>query len=315
MEKDELKSLLFKSKEFNDSNRLAIQPCFNMIADEMRAMSIRERTIVGYERHLKKLCIVNGIIYIDELTKDCILKYLAYNNVSSQTKQTRLKAIRPILKKFHQRGWLKYRIWEGINIKVDRHIKQGATKKDLEILLAGLDFNDPIEYRDACIFLTIWETGVRLQTLSLLTVDMVDFDKRLLTMSGEIMKNHRPLSLPITQTLCYMLQRLIEENNELLRGLNKKSDLLFITRKGTPIHSNTSTNALHKRIQIYKEKFGLENINAHALRRGFAKKLLDNGISLPVISKALNHSSLEVTTQYLYIDNQEVIDELRNLEE
>ncbi|MFD2637538.1 tyrosine-type recombinase/integrase [Piscibacillus salipiscarius] len=52
-------------------------------------------------------------------------------------------------------------------------------------------------------------------------------------------------------------------------------------------------------------------MNPHALRRGYANSLLGKGVNLALISKALEHSSLAVTTQYLDIDVEEVIDNLR----
>lgn len=50
----------------------------------------------------------------------------------------------------------------------------------------------------------------------------------------------------------------------------------------------------------------MEDINAHAIRRGYAKKLLDTGANIVLISKALGHSDLGVTTQYLDLDTEDV---------
>lgn len=61
----------------------------------------------------------------------------------------------------------------------------------------------------------------------------------------------------------------------------------------------------------YAIRFGLENINAHAIRRAYAKNLHNNGASVALISKALGHSDLAITTLYLDIDVEEVAKDLR----
>ncbi|MDZ5713549.1 tyrosine-type recombinase/integrase [Jeotgalibacillus haloalkalitolerans] len=55
----------------------------------------------------------------------------------------------------------------------------------------------------------------------------------------------------------------------------------------------------------------MKNINAHAIRRAYAKNLLSKGASVALISKALGHSDLSVTTQYLDLSVEEVVTNLR----
>jgi len=69
---------------------------------------------------------------------------------------------------------------------------------------------------------------------------------------------------------------------------------------------------IRKRFAKYSLMYGLPNINPHALRRGFAKRLLNKGAHIAFISKALGHSDIAVTTRYLHIDKEEVANNLRN---
>jgi len=68
---------------------------------------------------------------------------------------------------------------------------------------------------------------------------------------------------------------------------------------------------IRKRFAKYSVMYGLPNINPHALRRGFAKRLLNKGAHIAFISKALGHSDIAVTTRYLHIDKEEVANNLR----
>ena len=134
-----------------------------------------------------------------------------------------------------------------------------------------------------------------------------------LNLDGSILKNHKFLKLPIDQELAELYKVLIKQNDKIRSYYNTENTNIIITQNGLPINnSKTSNNAISKQLNKYSKRFGLENINAHAIRRGYAKKLLDAGASIAIISKALGHSDLGVTTQYLDLDVEEVATSLRD---
>ncbi|MFJ8063205.1 tyrosine-type recombinase/integrase [Psychrobacillus sp. NPDC096426] len=87
---------------------------------------------------------------------------------------------------------------------------------------------------------------------------------------------------------------------------------MFITQRGTTINTSSTNNAISKQLSKYSKRYDLPNINAHAIRRAYAKSLYDKGANIALISKALRYSNLAVTTQYLDIDAEEVADSLRD---
>lgn len=95
------------------------------------------------------------------------------------------------------------------------------------------------------------------------------------------------------------------------KGYGKKISLIFITKYGDIISTSPTHNNIQKLLNKYAKMYGLKNINSHALRRGFAKSLLDKGANVAVISKALGHSDISVTTKYLHLDVDEVANNLR----
>ena len=60
--------------------------------------------------------------------------------------------------------------------------------------------------------------------------------------------------------------------------------------------SKSSNYAVSKKLSKYSKRFNLPNIKAHAIRRAYAKNLLEKGASVSLISKALGHSDLSLTT-------------------
>ncbi|WP_262381109.1 tyrosine-type recombinase/integrase [Bacillus infantis] len=231
--------------------------------------------------------------------------------VFNQTKLTRLKCLKAILGKCFNNGWFSSKFWHGINIKVEKKVKKGVKKDDVMVLLSLLDLNTFIGLRDALAVLTLYKTGVRINTLGQLQDRHIDFENKLLCMDGTILKNHKMLKLPIDDELLKLFKVLITQNNKIRAYYGEKNYYLFISYKGTSLNTKSTNNAISKQLKIYAKKYDLQNINPHALIRGYAKSLLNKGANLALISKALGHSNLAVTTQYLDLDVEEVAKNLR----
>lgn len=282
-----------------------------IIIQQMRVSGYRDRTITDYIRYMAQFRKVTNVKCLDDITTDTIYLWLDSMQVSNQTKLTRLKCLKAILGKCFNNGWYNSKFWHGINIKVDKKVKKGAKKADVEVLLSLLDLNTFIGLRDAVAVLTLYKTGVRINTLGQLCERHVDFESKLLSMDGAILKNHRSQKLPLDDELIHLLKVLIKQNNKIRSYYGESNSYLFINYKGASLKTKSTNNAISKQLSKYAKKYGLQNINPHALRRGYAKSLLDKGANLALISKALGHSNLAVTTQYLDMDMEEVADNLR----
>ena len=283
-----------------------IELAFDQVRREMIFQGYRQRTIDDYEYHLRRMCQENQIESTLDLSRKALLRYMNSGKVNNTTRSIRLKSIRSLCKKFYNNNWIKKPFWEDIEVFVDVEVKEGATEEDLVTLISQLDFNNFVEFRDACAFLLMWENGIRLNTLSQLTIDMIDEESLTITYPSYTMKGRRTHTLPISKDLMDMLLNLYKKNQRLFPDTDK----IFIASTNP---SSDFGELFSRRIRTYKKNFRLKNINAHAIRRGFAKRLLDKGVSVPVISKALGHKSIDTTTRYLYISNQEVIDSLREI--
>jgi integrase/recombinase XerD len=124
------------------------------------------------------------------------------------------------------------------------------------------------------------------------------------------MKNHQQIKLPFDDFLKKLLEELIKHNTMIRREYGKKNNFLFITKYGDVIATSPTHNNIQKRLNKYSKMYGLKNINPHALRRGFAESLLDKGANVALISKALGHSDISVTTKYLHLGIDEVANNL-----
>lgn len=292
---------------------ITIPQALETIYQQMRIAGNRTRTIESYDYIFNQFVQYNKLEYVEDITTDSIYEYLGSLEVAQQTKLIRLKSIKAVLSKFHNNGWLKQKFWSTIHIKIDKKIKKGAKENDIEKLIELIDQNTFIGFRDTVAILTMYKTGIRIQTLGELKERHIDYENLALNLDGSIMKNHKFLKLPIDQELADLYKVLIKQNDNIRSYYDTENTNIIITQNGLPIsNARTSNNAISKQLNKYSKRFGLENINAHAIRRGYAKKLLDAGASIAVISKALGHSDLAVTTQYLDLDVEEVASSLRD---
>ncbi|MGG2024189.1 tyrosine-type recombinase/integrase [Gottfriedia sp. S16(2024)] len=287
-----------------------IADALKSITRQMEIMGYRERTISDYNLHVNHFAETVGVESLSEIDNDKILDWLSAMDVSNQTKLTRLKCLKAFLTRCLDNGWFKTKFWKTVTVKVDSEVKVGAEEKDVDILLSMLDLTDYVELRDAIAILVMYQCGLRIKTLSLLEEKHIDVERRELRLSGDILKNRKELILPLEEYTAQLLAVLIQQNAVVRREYAKKNNYVFVTMFGDCVINGTN-NALQRRLKKYADTYGLKNINPHALRRGFAMRLRNKGADILLISKALGHSDLAVTTKYLGMEKEEVSNELR----
>ncbi|WP_233548054.1 site-specific integrase [Rummeliibacillus sp. POC4] len=300
-----------KNKRKKD-NGITIENALQIILRQMEISGARPRTLYDYEYTIGKFQTVTKAVYLLDITNNLIYQWLESMNVANQTKLTRLKCFKAFLGRCLDNGWLETKFWRNINVKVDQKIKEGATDDDVNMLLSVLDFNNFLDLRNGTAVLLMYKTGIRIATLSKLEERHVDLENKLLNLDGQLMKNHKGLKLPIDDQLVYLLYILMEQNQKIRNEYHEFNEYVFITNKGEFVSKGITSNAIQKQLNNYSRKYGIKNISPHALRRGFATNLLRKGANINLISKALGHSDLGVTTQYLSINIEETAQELRD---
>ncbi|MDA1808898.1 site-specific integrase [Bacillus sp. HSTU-bmb18] len=309
---EDLSNIFDRKLERKQVKGLTIKKALSTVIRQMRATGLRDRTISDYELHISHFMSVTGAEFLQELTVDHIYLWLSSMNVSNQTKLTRLKCLKAFLGRCFDNGWIEINFWKSIKIKVDSPVKEGATDREINLLLSILDLTRFIELRDAASVLLMYQTGIRVGTLSQLEHKHVNLENKVLRIDGGIIKNHESIHLPFDDVLARVLGALMKQNDIIRKECRVNNAYLFITKNGGRIATSPTNNNITKRLSKHSRDYGLKNINPHALRRGFAKNLLKKGANIALISKALGHSDLAVTTRYLHLDKEEVAESLRN---
>ena len=289
-----------------------IMDALAIILRQMQLGGRRYRTLQTMEADVKSYVRVTQHENLSEVSTESIYYWLdSFTNVKDVTRLSRLKTVKSFLGKCNENGWLPVKFWASINIKINPVEKHGATEKDVQILLSLLDVTDYVQLRDATAILLIYQTGIRLATLAGLRNEHIDLEEGYLNLTADIMKNHKPFKMPISGNLVQYLSVLMSANETIRSHTGASNDYVFISRRGDSVQSSSTHNAIQVRLSYYAKKYKLKNINAHGLRRGFAQNLLKKGASVPLISAALSHSDLAVTTKYLYLSKEEVAESLK----
>lgn len=296
-----------------NSNSMSIEQAIEIVNRQMQLQGLRQKTLLAYNQTIQKYVEFLNIKTVDDINKNGLMDYLeSLDHLDRTTKANRFRFVSAILTRFHENGLIKgEKFWKDIKIKVDKKVKKAADEKELEILLSLIDTSTWIGWRDVTVLLLLYRTGIRIHTLTSLKEENISFNEKALVLSGEIMKNGRVLKLPLDDELLMLLDRLIKQNHEVRKRYKEKNDYVFITKSGKPTVNNYShNNAISKRINAYSKKYGL-SISPHKIRRLFATNLVRKKVPLAIISKALGHSSYEVTQRYIEMDVDEVADSLR----
>lgn len=296
-----------------DNNKILISKAVLIVKEQMKISGLRPVTLQEYIYVINRFTKEMEMNYLSEITLDSLYEWLSkLGDVSNVTKQSKLRVIKAVLNRFYDNGWFEKNWWKDLKIKTDEQIKPPADEQQLAILLSLLDMSNFIQFRDAVAILAMYKTGIRVATLIQLEEKHIDFDTNTLNLTGNIMKNHDVLRLPIDDELASYFKRLIEQNNIIRKHYNKRNKIIFVGKFGDTLDIGTRPSAITKRLSYYAKKYGLTDINAHAIRRLYAINLRKRGADVVLISKALSHKSLAVTTRYLGISSEEVVKNLRD---
>lgn len=140
------------------------------------------------------------------------------------------------------------------------------TEDQIRKLLKACDGTGFEERRDKAIFTMLLDTGARLEEISNLGVDDLDFDLEVALVTG---KGRRQRSLPLSPTTIRELDRYLTA-----RTRHKSADLpwLWLGRRGRLTHSGIF-QALKRRC----DEAGIERLHPHQFRHSFAHMFLAAG--------------------------------------
>lgn len=167
-------------------------------------------------------------------------------------------------------------------------------EKEIDALLtANEKRTDKLKDRDQALLMLMFASGLRASEVVNLTFNQVDFDNRIMKVSG---KGNKDRLVPFTNSA---KESMLNYINGLRKDLLKEdTKYIFLNSKGNKM----TVRGLEYILDEIEAKTGLYGkIHPHMLRHSFATKMLNRGADLRTIQELLGHSSIETTSIYTHV--------------
>src|SRR6185369_7452793 len=159
--------------------------------------------------------------------------------------------------------------------------------------------------RDRAILELMYATGVRVAELTTMNLRDVDFQNRLVRVTG---KRRKQRIVPFGDPAGAAIRNYLNVRDKFLFNApisKREEEALFLNYQGTRITTRSVGRMVDKYIRICA---GMHNISPHALRHSFATHLLDSGADLRDIQELLGHARLSTTQVYTHVSMEKLIE-------
>ena len=170
--------------------------------------------------------------------------------------------------------------------------------------VAGVE--DAVLVRDRALLELMYATGARVSEIVGADVDDMDFDERVIRVTG---KGSKQRLVPVGGYACQALQRYLDEARPVL-GRRKRSGsaerrALFLNKRGCRLSRQSVWEVVRdagERAHITKP------LHPHTLRHSFATHLIQGGADVRTVQELLGHASVTTTQIYTHVSPETLIE-------
>lgn len=174
------------------------------------------------------------------------------------------------------------------------------TEDETEKILSSFDRENPTGKRNYAVFLIAARLGLRSSDIKALEFSSINWAEKTISLTQQ--KTKRLLTLPLPDDVGWAII-------DYLKNGRPVSDSSYIFIQHVPPYGQYADmrNILVKQLR----KAGIETpsnrrIGMHSFRHSLATTMLENGVSLPVISQTLGHADISSTEVYLRISMRQL---------
>ena len=168
-----------------------------------------------------------------------------------------------------------------------RHLKDDQVGKLLAVIA---------DLRDRAMFTLMLRCGLRVEEVSRLSVDAVEFPRnRLFVANGKGRKDR----------VVYLSKDARSTLEAYLKRRSSKTNHMFLVQKGPLTGRPISVRGIQKRIEYYARQSNIK-VSCHSLRHTMATQLLNADADLSTIQDLLGHTHITTTQRYCRVSNLKV---------
>ena len=244
-------------------------------------------------------------VSLDQLAARDANRFIVRRAISCSHAKRLSTALRSFLRHLHQRGDIAVDLAGAIppitNWRLSE-LPKSLPPEQVESVLASCDRNTAVGRRDHAVLLLLARLGLRGGEVATLTLEDIDWEKGLVTVSG---KGQRQETLPLPEEVGRAVTDYLRD------GRPPCGTRRVFVRAVAPHRGFSSTMAVCDIVRRALARAGIDAPlkGAHLLRRSLACGMLKNGASLEEIGQILRHRHPETTQIYAKVD----IEALRTL--
>lgn len=262
---------------------------------------LSEHTCKAYQRdleHIKSYCEQQNIDTWSELDGRQLRGFVATRHrqgIGGRSLQRNLSAIRTFYRYLLKQGKVKNNPAEGIIAPKSPRKLPKVLDADQTAQLVEIDDDDTLAIRDRAMLELIYSSGLRLAELISLNLNDIDFNDRILTVTG---KGNKTRSVPVGRHAIKAIKLWLKSRGSMV---DETEQALFISSRGKRI----SPRSVQDRLKKWAIKQGLPNhVHPHMLRHSFASHLLESSGDLRAVQELLGHADISTTQVYTHLDFQ-----------
>ncbi|MEN6370416.1 MAG: tyrosine-type recombinase/integrase [Armatimonadota bacterium] len=182
-------------------------------------------------------------------------------------------------------------------LKEPRPVIETFTEEQINSLLATCDTSTFVGLRDKALFLTLYDSGLRITEALTLSLSDVDWTQQIFKVMG---KGQQGRFVPFGLEVRRILTRYLA-HREGIEG----ADNLFITCYGEKMKRGSVLDIVKRRAK--KAHISGVRASPHTFRHTFAVQYLRNGGDVFSLQRILGHSSLTMTRRYVDFCQEDII--------
>jgi len=255
-----------------------------------------DNTVSSYLRDIRQFALYLNACNKDFLQVVCddIRNYVGFLRQKGKSQATIVRSVAS-LKGFYSfligEGELEGNPTTGVSVEhSEKKLPQILSSREVDLLLAQPQANDPKGCRDKAMLELLYATGIRVSELIALNLSDI-------SIPGEYIrcKNRDKVRvIPLYRSAVQILNQYIVHIRPQMIS-NPEEQALFVNMSG----DRMSRQGFWKLIKHYQELSNIKKeITPHTLRHSFAAHLLENGADLKSIQEMLGHSDVSSTQVY-----------------
>ena len=264
------------------------------------AKKYSDYTIKSYEIDLLELYdFSNDLVAVDKKLVREYLDYLYSRGLKRNTISRKISSIRSFYNYLLNEGVVCTNYFREVSkIKKDGSLPKYIKDNDLEKMFNCFDTNLPLEQRNLLILEMLYATGIRVGEL--VNIKLSDINRY--NKSIKILGKGRKERIVFYGSFCEdILDLYLNDGRKKL--LKSEFEYLFLNKNGTKLSSRYVGKIIDKVIKICEVDY---HISPHTLRHTFATDMLNAGADLMSVKELLGHSSINTTSIYTHVTNEQI---------